>query len=77
MDRKSLVERALELAGSGTYRRLEHIERQLIAEGYSNVPAHLDAPTLRRQLRQLGNAARGEPMPRGRGRKPAPDVTTA
>jgi hypothetical protein len=72
MDRKNLIERAIELAKSGAYHQLEHIERQLIAEGYSSVPAHLDGPTLRRQLRQLSCQARGEPMPRGRGRKPAP-----
>jgi hypothetical protein len=77
MDTKSLIERAIELAKSGTYQRLEHIERQLIAEGYSNVPAHLDAPTLRRQLRQLSSEARGEAAPRGRGRKPAPRVLEA
>jgi hypothetical protein len=70
MDQKSLIERAIELAQSGAYHRIEHLERQLIAEGYSNVPAHLSGPTLRRQLRQRSSAARGEPVPKGRGRSP-------
>lgn len=77
MDRKNVIERAIELAKAGGYQRIEHLERQLIAEGYSNVAAHLGAPTLRRQLRQLSSEARGEPAPKGRGRKPAPRAAEA
>jgi len=71
MNEKSLIERALELARSGAYERIDQIERQLNAEGYSNVASHLDAPSLRRQLSQLGRAARGEPL-KARGRPPVP-----
>ena len=68
MHGKSLIERALELAGTGE--RIEQIARQLNAEGYSNVLQHLDSPTLRRQLNALGRRARGEP-PAVRGRPAA------
>jgi hypothetical protein len=70
MDRKSLIERAIELARSGSYDRVDQIERQLNAEGYAHVAQHLDGPSLRRQLIQLGRAARGEP-PAIRGRPAA------
>lgn len=72
---KSLIERALELAATGNYARIEEIERKLNAEGYSNVVSHLDGPTLRRQLRQVSQRARGEPVKR-RGRPPASDSPT-
>lgn len=71
MHGKTIVERALELARTGDYPRLGELERQLRAEGYSAVLAHLDSPSLRRQLRELGNAARGEPPPARRGRQRA------
>lgn len=69
MQEKSLIERALELARAGE--RIEQIERFLRIEGYSNVLQHLDSPTLRRQIRALGKAARGElPVTRGRPARP-------
>jgi hypothetical protein len=77
MDQKYVIERAIEMAKSGVYGRIEQIERQLIIEGYSSVPAHLDAPTLRRQLRQLSSDARGEPPPKGRGRPSAVHTSDA
>ncbi len=64
---KSLIERALELAATGEYVRIDQIERKLNAEGYTNVVSHLDGPTLRRQLREVSQRARGEPT-RRRGR---------
>jgi len=73
MHGKTLIERAIELAKSGSYDRIDQIERQLNAEGYSNVASHLDGPSLRRQLNQLSRAARGEPV-RARGRPVAPRV---
>jgi hypothetical protein len=76
MERKSLIERAIELAQTGAYERIDQIERQLSAEGYSNATAHLDGPSLRRQLNQLGRAARGEPLVK-RGRPPSRDPAGA
>lgn len=67
---KSLIERALELAATGQYARIDQIERKLNAEGYTNVVSHLDGPVLRRQLREVSQQARGEPVKR-RGRPPA------
>lgn len=72
MDRKSLIERAIELAKSGTFDRIDQIERQLNAEGYAHVAQHLGGPSFRRQLIRLGRAARGEP-PTIRGRPAARD----
>jgi hypothetical protein len=63
-----LIERAIELAKSGSYDQLDQIERQLNAEGYSAVALHLGAPTLRRQLRDLNAVARGQPKPARRRR---------
>ncbi len=71
MHGKTIIERALELARTGGYPRLDALERQLRAEGFTEVLAHLDSPTLRRQLRELGNAARGDPPPARRGRRRA------
>lgn len=68
---KNLIERALELAATGEYGRIDHIERKLTAEGYTNVAAYLDGRSLRRQLRELSREARGEPPPKRRGRSPA------
>ncbi len=68
--KKPLIERALELAATGDYVRIDHIERRLNAEGYTDVASHLGAPTLRRQLRQVAQTARGEPA-KLRGRPPA------
>jgi hypothetical protein len=76
MREKSLIERAIELAKSGSYERITEIERQLNLEGYSQVALHLDAPSLRRQLNQLGREARGEP-PVTRGRTPVRRPTSA
>lgn len=60
MHAPGLIERAIELAKSGSYDQLDHIERQLKAEGYSSVTQHLSAPGLRRQLRDLSAVARGK-----------------
>lgn len=55
---KSIIERGLELANSGAYRRVEEIEREVSFEGYLNAAQHFSAPTFRKQLRGLMNAAR-------------------
>ncbi|MFS2108689.1 hypothetical protein ACCC88_03300 [Sphingomonas sp. Sphisp140] len=73
MHGKSLIERALELAGAGE--SIERIERQLNAEGYSNVLQHLDSRSLRRQLREVSRAALGKPRV-VRGRPPSTPGTS-
>jgi hypothetical protein len=54
----SIIERAFELAGSGTVESLEHIISMLHREGY--VTRDLFGPKLRKQLRQAVKAARGD-----------------
>jgi hypothetical protein len=49
----STIERAYQLAREGPCTSLDDIRRQLDRERYSSVGAHLNGPTLRRQLRQL------------------------
>ena len=56
----SLIERAFELARSGTCAKSDEIVRKLLAEGYLDVRAQLDSGLLRRQLNQLCRAARAE-----------------
>jgi len=55
---KSIIERGLELANSGAYRRVEEIEREVSFEGYLNASQHFAAPTFRKQLRSLMQSAR-------------------
>jgi len=55
---KSIIERGLELANSGAYRRVEEIEREVSFEGYSNAAQHFAAPTFRKQLRSLMQSSR-------------------
>ncbi|NYT41084.1 hypothetical protein HZY97_09980 [Sphingomonas sp. R-74633] len=55
---KSIIERGLELANSGAYRRVEEIEREVSFEGYMNAAQHFAAPTFRKQLRGLMQSAR-------------------
>jgi hypothetical protein len=49
----STIERAFELARSGSYAAIADIRRQLKIEGFSSVDQHFSAPTLVRQLRAL------------------------
>jgi len=72
---KNLIQRALELAGTGEFERIDQIERKLTAEGYSHVASHLVGPTIRRQLRDTARRARGETA-RRRGRPPSAQGTT-
>lgn len=51
MNGKSVVERALELAGTGAYRSIDDIKRRLGGEGYAQVDAHLAGQAIRRQLK--------------------------
>ena len=47
------VERAFQLARSGTCYDIDDIRRQLEKEGYPGVPQHLSGPTIRKQLLAL------------------------
>ncbi|MDG2535707.1 hypothetical protein P6144_18750 [Sphingomonas sp. HITSZ_GF] len=55
---KSIIERGLELANSGAYRRVEEIEREVSFEGYLNASQYFAAPSFRKQLRGLMQSAR-------------------
>ncbi|WP_342249675.1 SDR family NAD(P)-dependent oxidoreductase [Sphingomonas sp. OTU376] len=61
---------------TGECARIDHIERKLNAEGYTNVASHLDGPTICRQLRQAVSKARGESA-RQHGRPPASELMTS
>lgn len=55
---KTTLERAFELASSGSYTQLEDIRRQLKLEGYSE--EQLYGGTLNKQLRSIIRQARAE-----------------
>ena len=55
--RLSTVERAYELAKSGTCADLNQVKRRLQDEGYGSVGPHLSASLLSRELRALCKAA--------------------
>jgi len=54
----STVERAFELARSGSCHTLEDIRRVLTAERYPSVQAHLAGPSIRRALLALCKASK-------------------
>ncbi len=56
----STLERAFELARSGSCRSVEDVRKRLVAEKYELVDAHLSGPLIRRQLRKACRAARAE-----------------
>lgn len=59
--RTDIIERAYQLARSGTCAGIEDVRRQLMADGYLNVSAHLSAaPTLRKDLTRLCLQAQGK-----------------
>jgi hypothetical protein len=53
----STVERAYQLARSGTCRSVEDIRRRLTAERYESVQAHLSGSSIKRDLIALCKAA--------------------
>ncbi|WP_129793404.1 hypothetical protein [Sphingosinicella sp. CPCC 101087] len=53
MTAPTTLERAFDLARSGTCRSVSDIRRQLKAERYDQVEAHLSGPAISRQLREL------------------------
>jgi hypothetical protein len=57
MDKPPIMERAFELARSGSCRTLSDIRQRLAAEKYEGVDANLAGPSIRRQLYALMKAA--------------------
>lgn len=60
---KSAIERAAELASSGSYSSVGAIREQLVREGYTHVDAHIGGSLSRRQLSARIKAARAKPEP--------------
>jgi len=58
----SVVERAFELAESGTCHNMQELGVRLRAEGYSQVAEHLQGLSLRRQLKSVMVEARRSRM---------------
>ncbi|WP_156678273.1 hypothetical protein [Sphingomonas profundi] len=54
----TILERAYELARAGKITDLQDLARQLKAEGFEAVDAHLAGPSLRADLRRLTSSAR-------------------
>lgn len=49
----NIVERAYELARSGSCRSVQELEGRLKAEKFDSVLSHLNSPSLRKELRQM------------------------
>ena len=60
MDRIPTVERAFEIAKSGSCHTLSDVRRQLSVEGYADGAAQTAGPSIKRQLQALIAAARRE-----------------
>jgi hypothetical protein len=58
MTTPTTLERAFELARSGTCSSLQDIRRRLKGEGFDQVEAHLAGPAIGKQLRRLCEEAR-------------------
>jgi len=54
--RRTTVERAFELAGSGDFTDIQMLRVALKKEGFDNVDQHLDSGALKQQLRRLCEA---------------------
>lgn len=54
--RRTTVERAFELAGSGGFADIQMLRVALKKEGFDNVDQHLDSGALKQQLRRLCEA---------------------
>jgi tRNA G26 N,N-dimethylase Trm1 len=57
-NKPTILERAYELARSGTITDLQDISRKLKAEGFEAVDAHLAGPSLRADLRKITQSAK-------------------
>ena len=58
MTTSTTLERAFELARSGSCASVQDIRRRLKSEGYDQVEAHLSGPSLGKQLRRHCEEAR-------------------
>ena len=58
MHRINLIERAYQLARTGEFAKVEHIERKLTREGYTAVAEHLSGKLMRRELNEMMRSAR-------------------
>ena len=58
----STVERAFDLARSGTCQSVEDVRKKLEAEGSPNVRGHLASGTLRKQLKAAIKSVRGRSL---------------
>lgn len=54
----TIIERALQLASSGTIPNMLRLEKQLSGEGYTDVHAHLHGASIRRKLNMAMRAER-------------------
>jgi hypothetical protein len=58
MAAEGTVERAFELARSGTCRTVDDIRAKLKAEGHSNIMAHFEGGSFKKQLKAIMAAGR-------------------
>jgi hypothetical protein len=65
--RSTILERAFELAGSGSCRKITEIAITLRKEGYSAVDQTLSGGGIRQQLRAIMKSGDAAPKPRSRG----------
>ena len=56
----NVIERAYQLARTGEFAKVEHIERRLTREGYTAVAEHLSGKKMRRELNEMMRGARRE-----------------
>jgi hypothetical protein len=56
--RPTTLERAFELARSGSYATISDIRKQLKVEGFSDAPSQISGPSMLKQLRKICEAAR-------------------
>ena len=56
----NVIERAYQLARTGEFAKVEHIERRLTREGYTSVADHLGGKMMRRELNDMMRSARRE-----------------
>jgi hypothetical protein len=52
------IERALELARTGTLQNLSDLKKKLAAEGHDSIDAHISGMAIKRQLATLMKAAK-------------------
>lgn len=61
-EKQSTIERAFELARSGSFHSVEALSKRLNSEGYSDSFGQLSGPSIRKQLRGMMKAAKLAPQ---------------